>query len=124
MDMTNVFDKLKALQDILAEKYEIESKIDNAPKDLGRYEQLLDRMKEEYININTAYEESKTRISQLKFELDEAVAARERGEEGVNRDFWRNTWNKSCFRISAFKRTVTFSLTSMRWKPLQTPLAE
>ena len=83
MDMTNVFDKLKALQDILAEKYEIESKIDNAPKDLGRYEQLLDRMKEEYININTAYEESKTRISQLKFELDEAVAARERGEEGM-----------------------------------------
>lgn len=83
MDMTNVFDKLKALQDILADKYEIESKIENAPKDLGRYDQLLNRMKEEYININSAYEESKTRISQLKFELDEAVAARERGEEGM-----------------------------------------
>ena len=35
MDMTNVFDKLIALQEILAEKYEIESKIENAPKDLG-----------------------------------------------------------------------------------------
>lgn len=84
MDMTNVFDKLKALQDILADKYEIESKIENAPKDLGLQDELLVRMKEEYININAAYEETKTKISQLKFELDEAVAARERGEKGMD----------------------------------------
>ena len=82
MDMTNVFDKLIALQEILAEKYEIESKIENAPKDLGLQDELLVRMKEEYININTAYEEAK--ISKLKLDLDEAVAARERGEQGMD----------------------------------------
>ena len=49
MDMTNVFDKLIALQEILADKYEIESKIENAPKDLGLQDELLVRMKEEYI---------------------------------------------------------------------------
>ena len=84
MDMTNVFDKLIALQEILAEKYEIESKIENAPKDLGLQDELLVRMKEEYININTAYEEVKAKISKLKFDLDEAVAARERGERGMD----------------------------------------
>ncbi len=84
MDMTNVFEKLIALQEILAEKYEIESKIENAPKGLGLQDELLVRMKEEYININTAYEEVKAKISKLKLDLDEAVAARERGEQGMD----------------------------------------
>lgn len=84
MDMTKVFDQLKALQGILAEKYEIESKIENAPKDLSLQDDLLVRMKEEYIKINSAYEEAKDRISQLKFDLDQAIAARERGEKGMD----------------------------------------
>lgn len=84
MDMTNVFDKLKALQDILVDKYEIETKIENAPRDLGLQDELLVRMKEEYIEINTAYEEAKARISRLKLDLDETVAARERGERGMD----------------------------------------
>lgn len=84
METTNVFEQLKILQDILAEKYEIESKIENAPKDLSLQDELLVRMKEEYIGINAAYEAAKTRISQLKADLDEAVAARERGEKGMD----------------------------------------
>lgn len=84
METTNVFEQLKILQDILAEKYEIESKIEDAPKDLSLQDELLVRMKEEYIGINAAYEAAKTRISQLKADLDEAVAARERGEKGMD----------------------------------------
>lgn len=84
MNMANVFDRFKALQDILAEKYEIESKIENAPEDLDNQDKLLVRIKEEFININAAYEEAKARISQLKFDLDQTVAARERGEKGMD----------------------------------------
>ena len=84
METTNVFEQLKILQDILAEKYEIESKIEDAPKDLSLQDELLVRMKEEYIGINAAYEAAKARISQLKADLDEAVAARERGEKGMD----------------------------------------
>ena len=84
METTNVFEQLKIFQDILAEKYEIESKIEDAPKDLSLQDELLVRMKEEYIGINAAYEAAKTRISQLKADLDEAVAARERGEKGMD----------------------------------------
>lgn len=84
METTNVFEQLKILQDILAEKYEIESKIEDAPKDLGLQDELLVRLKEEYIGINAAYEAAKTKISQLKADLDEAVAARERGEKGMD----------------------------------------
>lgn len=84
METTNVFEQLKILQDILAEKYEIESKIEDAPNDLSLQDELLVRMKEEYIGINAAYEAAKARISQLKADLDEAVAARERGERGMD----------------------------------------
>lgn len=84
METTNVFEQLKILQDILAEKYEIESKIEDAPKDLSLQDELLVRYKEEYIGTNAAYEAAKTRISQLKADLDEAVAARERGEKGMD----------------------------------------
>lgn len=84
MDMAIVLDRLKVLQDILAEKYEIESRIENAPKDLSSRDGLLSRLKLEYIDINSSYEEAKARISQLKFDLDQTVAARERGEKGMD----------------------------------------
>ncbi len=84
MEMTDVFTKLKTLQDILVEKYAIEFKIEDAPKTLGSQDELLSRLKKEYIDKNTAYEESKAKIARLRCDLEEAVAARERGEQGMD----------------------------------------
>ncbi len=41
-------------------------------------------MKKEYIEKNNEYEEVKTKVGQLKLDLDEAVKSREKGEKGMD----------------------------------------
>lgn len=84
MEMDDVLDKLKALQDILVEKYAIEVKIEEAPKALSQQGEMLTELKKEYIEKNTEYENSKGKVLVLRRELDEAVSARERGEKGMD----------------------------------------
>lgn len=84
MVTTEIFDRLKSLQVILGRKYELESKIDEAPKQLGSQDELLARMKKEYIEKNKEYEAIKERVGQLKIELDEAVKLREDGEKNMD----------------------------------------
>jgi uncharacterized protein len=84
MVMTEVFDKLKNLQTILVKKYDLEKKIDEAPKQLGSQDELLDRMKKEFISKNTEYEAVKAKVMQLRADLDDAVKSREDGEKGMD----------------------------------------
>lgn len=84
MVMTKVFDKLKDLQEILVHKYDLEKKINEAPKQLSSQEELLERMKKEFIGKNTDYEEVRAKVAQLQTELDEAVKSRESGEKGMD----------------------------------------
>lgn len=84
MANTDIFDKLKKLQDILVSKYELEAKIEDAPKHLGAQEELLARLKKEYITKNSEYDVLKDKISKIKFELDEAIRLREDGEKGMD----------------------------------------
>ncbi len=84
MATQDIFEKLKKLQTILVKKYELEQKKEEAPKQLGSQEELLARMKKEYIEKNNEYEEVKTKVAQLKFDLDEAVKSREKGEKGMD----------------------------------------
>jgi predicted nucleic acid-binding Zn-ribbon protein len=84
MVMTEVFDKLKSLQDILAKKYDLEKKIDEAPKQLDSQDELLERMKKEFISKNTEYETVKSKVMQLRGDLDDAVKSRESGEKSMD----------------------------------------
>ena len=84
MATQDIFEKLKKLQTILVKKYELEQKKEEAPKQLGSQEELLARMKKEYIEKNNEYEEVKTKVAQLRFDLDEAVKSREKGEKGMD----------------------------------------
>lgn len=84
MVMTEVFDKLKSLQDILVKKYDLEKKIDEAPKQLGSQDELLERMKKEFISKNTEYETVKAKVMQLRSDLDDAVKSRESGEKSMD----------------------------------------
>lgn len=84
MVTTEIFDRLKSLQVILGRKYELESKIDEAPKQLTSQDELLARIKKEYIEKNRDYEAVKERVGQLKIELDEAVKLREDGEKNMD----------------------------------------
>ncbi|MGP1531731.1 MAG: zinc ribbon domain-containing protein [Treponema sp.] len=82
--MTEIFNKLKSLQVILGRKYELENKINEAPKQLDSQGILLDRMRKEFIEKNHIYENIKEKVLQLKRELDEAVSARESGEKNMD----------------------------------------
>lgn len=84
MEMKEVFDKLKALQDILAEKYSIQTIIEDAPKRLTTQDEYLTRLKKEYIEKNAEHEEKRLVVGRLKSDLAEAEAARERGEKGMD----------------------------------------
>ena len=84
MATQDIFEKLKKLQTILVKKYELEQKKEEAPKQLGSQEELLARMKKEYIEKNNEYENVKTKVGDLKLELDEAVKSREKGEKGMD----------------------------------------
>jgi len=84
MEMTEVFDKLKTLQEVLSEKYELETLIADAPKRLTNQEELLERMKKQFIEKNAEYETLRSKVAQLKAQLADAEAKRERGEKGMD----------------------------------------
>lgn len=83
-EMKVVFDKLKKLQNTLVEKYELEKKIESSPKQLDSQDELLARLKKEYIEKNKSYEEVRTAVEHLKRELSEAEASREAGEKNMD----------------------------------------
>lgn len=84
MEMTDVFEKLKSLQDVLVEKYDLKKKIDSSPKQLDSQDELLSRLKKEYIEKNKNYEEVKSNVEYLRRELAQAEAARESGEKSMD----------------------------------------
>lgn len=84
MEMNEVFEKLKKLQDILVEKYAIEDKLREEPKQVNQYKALLDQTRKKYIDKNTDYEDVKSEIYSLRTELDAAVKSLESGEKGMD----------------------------------------
>ena len=84
MQMIDVRDKLQSLQDVLSEKYSIEKKVEEAPRQLSSQEELLARLRKEYLEKNTVYEECKEKVGQLEVELREAEKSREAGEKGMD----------------------------------------
>jgi predicted nucleic acid-binding Zn-ribbon protein len=84
MVMTEVLDKLKALQDILAQKNVVEAQILDAPKLLITQEELLARLKKGYIEKNEQYEKVRAHIAELKTQLFEAESSREKSEKAMD----------------------------------------
>jgi len=83
MVTTEVFENLKSLQEILVQKYELEGKKNDAPKQLSNQEDLLAKTQKEFIELKSTYDETQEKVSQLKAQLEEAVKSREEGEKGV-----------------------------------------
>ena len=83
MVTTEVFENLKKLQEILVQKYELEGKKNDAPKQLGNQEDLLAKTQKEFIELKSNYDATQEKVTQLKTQLDEAVKSREEGEKGV-----------------------------------------
>lgn len=83
MVTTEVFENLKSLQEILVQKYELEGKKSDAPKQLSNQEDLLAKTQKEFIEQKSNYDATQEKVTQLKAQLDEAVKSREEGEKGV-----------------------------------------
>ncbi len=84
MEMTEVFDRLKELQSILAEKYSLKAKIEDAPKQLSSQDELLIRLKKEFVEKSDSYDQVKAEVGELQLSLDEAEKSREAGEKGMD----------------------------------------
>ncbi|MCR4741493.1 MAG: nucleic acid-binding protein [Treponema sp.] len=84
MTIAETFENLKSLQKILVEKYALEEKVENAPKQLQVQDEALARSKKEYIAINSEYDEVKDGVLKLKVDLEAAVKSREEGEKGMD----------------------------------------
>ena len=84
METTEIFERLKTLQHILVQKYDLEAKIEEAPKQLSSQEELLSRLKKEFIVKNADYETIKDKVLKLRAELEEAIKSREAGEKGMD----------------------------------------
>jgi predicted nucleic acid-binding Zn-ribbon protein len=76
----DLIEKLKNLQDILSQKFEIEAEIRDIPKSLATKTELVNRLKKTYIDKNSQYEQIKLRIKGLKEKMREAEEGRERLE--------------------------------------------
>lgn len=83
MQMTEVRDKLQALQKVLSEKYDIEAKLKEAPAQLDAQNELLSRYKKEYLEKDAEYKVCKEKVGKLEFELDQTEKLREEGEKGM-----------------------------------------
>lgn len=84
LSMEEIFDRLKALQEVLSDKYGVEAQIEEAPKELVNQEVYLEQLKKEYIELNASYEETRSKVGKLKADLAEAELSREKGEKGMD----------------------------------------
>lgn len=84
MQMKEKLEKLKSLQDVLAERYEIESKVEDLPKRLIGNTESLERERKEYIQKNSEYENEKNHVNELKASLEEITKSREENEKNMD----------------------------------------
>jgi predicted nucleic acid-binding Zn-ribbon protein len=77
-------EKLRALQDILSEKINLEKDIQEIPKLLITQEELLARLKESYIKKNQEYKVAKISEGEFRNLLIQAEADREKSEKNMD----------------------------------------
>jgi predicted nucleic acid-binding Zn-ribbon protein len=82
--MEQVFDKLRSLQEILSERYDLEREINEVPRTLTTKTELLARLRKQYIEKNTQLEEIKSNISRLRIRLADAEKQREDYEKQMD----------------------------------------
>jgi predicted nucleic acid-binding Zn-ribbon protein len=76
----SVYEKLRALQDVLSRKFEVEREIQEIPKSLATKTELLNRLRKSLTDRGDAYEAVKARLKEIEQRLAEAEEAREQYE--------------------------------------------
>lgn len=77
-------EKLKVLQDILSQKYQIQQEIEDLPRTLATRKELVSRLKKTYLEKNERYEELRHKVGDTRVRLQEAEADREKYESQMD----------------------------------------
>jgi predicted nucleic acid-binding Zn-ribbon protein len=84
MTTEEIFEKLRSLQDVLAKKIELEREINDIPKMLVSQEELLDKLKKDFIEKDQEYVAIKQAEGELRNLLFEAESTREKAEKHMD----------------------------------------
>ena len=82
--MQEVFEKLRVLQGILSDRYDIEREIFEIPRMLTTKTELLNRMKKQYVDKNQQVEETRSDIIRSRGRLSDAEILRENYEKQMD----------------------------------------
>ena len=82
--MAQIFEKLRSLQEILTEKYKVEKEIDEIPKTLATKTELLNRLKQSFIQKNNDIASMKDRVKATRQKVAEAERTREQSEKQMD----------------------------------------
>lgn len=80
----DALDKLRALQDVLHKKHEIEAQIEELPRSLATKTELLNRLKRTYLERNEEQESTTKRIGGLRDDAVESERIREEYERQMD----------------------------------------
>jgi predicted nucleic acid-binding Zn-ribbon protein len=81
--MSEIFDKLRGLQDILSERIKVEKEIEDIPRVLDNLEDVLARLKKGFIEKNQECEKVRASVGDLRNQLFEAESSREKAERSL-----------------------------------------
>jgi predicted nucleic acid-binding Zn-ribbon protein len=76
-------DKLKELQEILAERYELENELKELPRSLTTKAELVNRLKKSFIDRNQKFDDTKSNINDLRIQMQDAEKSRETYEAKI-----------------------------------------
>ncbi|MBN1697823.1 MAG: nucleic acid-binding protein [Spirochaetales bacterium] len=82
--LQDVFAKLRALQEILSKKFEIDRDMKEIPKILTTKEELLNRLKKSFIDKNAEIEAKKLKIKDIQQKMLDAEAERDKYEQQMD----------------------------------------
>ncbi len=84
MEMQEVFEKLRSLQEILSQKFEVQLETEEIPKVLATKSELLNRLRKSYLNKSEDFTEKSQRVKELRDSAIEAERVRERFEKQMD----------------------------------------
>ncbi|MDR0409590.1 MAG: C4-type zinc ribbon domain-containing protein [Spirochaetaceae bacterium] len=84
MTTEEIFEKLRSLQEVLAKKIDLEREINDIPKMLVTQEELLEKLKKDFIEKDQEYLAVKSAEGELKNLLFEAESTREKAEKHMD----------------------------------------
>ena len=84
LGIDDVFERLRALQDVMFRRFELEREIDDLPRALQAKGETLNRIKQSYVDKNERYDNVKANIEELRNQAINAEREREQYESQMD----------------------------------------